>query len=70
MKNPKDPNPKKKVYGDPIYGPDQDITNRGKKLPLEEEIKGESTEPLDNYLNTAEQAFKTNKESADNEETE
>ena len=42
-----DPNkkdPKKKVYGNPVYGKDQDITNQGNRIPITD-LKRDGTEP-------------------------
>ena len=69
-KKPSDPT-KKKVYGDPIYGKNEDITNQGERVPLSE-TKRDGTEPdikdlYTNDLNTDEQEIITNQQSLDDE---
>ncbi|MEO5968242.1 MAG: hypothetical protein ABIP68_03260 [Ferruginibacter sp.] len=59
----------KKVYGNPIYNADQDITNQGKRIPMSD-VKNDGSEPnieklYDNDLNSDEQEIKTNQQSLD-----
>lgn len=69
-RNPEGP-PKKKVYGDPIYNDNQDITNQGKRVQLNE-VKNDGEEPdikklYGNDLNTAEQEITTNQQTTEEE---
>ncbi len=69
-KKPEDPK-NKKIYGNPIFNKDEDITNQGKRIPMSD-VKNDGSEPnieklYDNDLNTDEQEIITNQQSLDEE---